>query len=80
MAEAHPVKMANYLSQKLNVTMENDLLSAPSTWKDVNTADSMLRRSLNLDKPQTNVQVNLWDREGYAQSSRSDSEKDEWGE
>lgn len=56
----HPVLMAEYLAQKRDQMLSQDLLQAPDNWKNANTLDTMLRRAAGLDKPQTQVQVNLW--------------------
>jgi hypothetical protein len=60
MAELYPLEASKYLYSKLQETVTNDLLPAPSSWKEANTADQMLRRNLGLDKPQTEVNVSLW--------------------
>jgi hypothetical protein len=60
MAELYPLEASKYLYAKLQETVTNDLLPAPSSWKEANTADQMLRRNLGLDKPQTEVNVSLW--------------------
>lgn len=67
--ERHPLRLAKYLEDKLKLAIQTDTLPVPANWKDANTADSMLRRSLGLDKPQTNVQLNLWNSTGSVGSN-----------
>ena len=88
-AQDHPLRLARYASSKLAETFRNDLLPAPSNWKEANTADTMLRRSLGLDKPQvvqqtliwsgspTQSQAGRWEDEGEDIDVRSDTETGE---
>ena len=62
----HPILMAEYLQKKRDQMLSQDLLSAPDNWKNANTLDQMLRRAAGLDRPQTQVQVNLWQGSGAA--------------
>lgn len=79
MGEKATLRRANFLEGILERVETGSTLPDPRNWKEYSSAVTLQRRELNLDKPQTNVQVfTLWDREGYAQSSRSESEKDEW--
>jgi hypothetical protein len=60
----HPLRMARFLEEKLSQAIERDTLPVPETWRDANTADSMLRRTLGLDRPDAgaavHVNVSMW--------------------
>jgi hypothetical protein len=58
--ERHPLKMATFLEKKLGQAIENDSIPAPECWRDLNTADTMLRRAVGLDKQETSVNLNFW--------------------
>lgn len=60
MGESHPLRLARYLSDKIQRAVEADALPEVENWKNLATADGMLRKALGLDRPQQNIQVNLW--------------------
>jgi hypothetical protein len=80
----HPLRMASYLEKKLTRAVDGDTIPEVTSWKDAQTADSMLRKALGLDKPQVAVQVNTWngskgqtwsDATAYYESEPVDSEE-----
>lgn len=56
----HPLRVARYASSKMKEALESDLLPAPSSWKEANVVDTMVRRAIGLDKPQVAIQINAW--------------------
>ena len=71
--ERHTHRMSKYLEDKLGKALDTDSVPLPSSWKDLNTADTMLRRSLGLDKPQTNIQLNMWGGSGSSSTTNGSS-------
>lgn len=59
-AQNNPLLLARYTFEKIQESVKKDLLPAPSNWKELNTADSIVRRATGLDKPQAAVQLNVW--------------------
>jgi hypothetical protein len=55
-----PELLANYLYNALKCSVEQGLLPLPSSWSEAKTAMDMLWKATGQDKPQTNVQLNLW--------------------
>ncbi len=64
--EQHPLKVAQYASAKLSEAIAGDLLPVPTTWKDANTVDTIVRRAIGLDKASVNVQIGAWSAPGAA--------------
>lgn len=60
MGEVYPLIASRYVLSKLEETVTKDLLPAPDTWKAMAVADSILRKNLGLDKPETQVNLSLW--------------------
>lgn len=60
MGEVYPLIASRYVLSKLEETVTKDLLPAPDSWKAMAVADSILRKNLGLDKPETQVNLSLW--------------------
>lgn len=60
MGEVYPLLASRYVLSKLEETVTKDLLPAPDSWKAMAVADSILRKNLGLDKPETQVNLSLW--------------------
>lgn len=59
-AAKNPLLLARYVTKKIEKATQNDLVPDIESWKDLNTADSIVRRATGLDKPQAAVQLNVW--------------------
>lgn len=59
-AGSHPLTMARHVRDKIAVTVKKDLLPAPSNWREMNQADTILRRAVGLERSESaGVQVNV---------------------
>lgn len=60
MQEMYPLLASKYLWEKLQQTVTQDLLPAPSNWKEFAAADGVMAKRLGLDKPESSVTVSVW--------------------
>ncbi len=57
--EAHALRVLDFASRMTAEAIAGEKVPTPSNWKELDTADRMARRAAGLDKPQTNVQINV---------------------
>lgn len=59
-AQSNPLLLGRYVAKKIKESVTSDILPAPSTWSELQTADKILRTQTGQDREQAAVTLNLW--------------------